>query len=183
MKFLISQTGFVKLIEKPLKWLRTINKPKKEEKMPSRKLVLGILLGILGLVVGGCAMYVGGIFGGPAYAYDHPSYCYDCHRYPHWDASVVDCGFYDFYFVGNGYYYRPRHENHPIYVYRKYNYGRDQKFGDYYRQHQAKDEDRARIEKEYRGVNKGERQKVEKQYREYDKKVQSKGEREQKNRR
>ena len=183
MKFLLSKIKFVNLSELITQATRTIYKPKKEAKMPSRKLVLGVLLGILGLVIGGCAMYVGGISGGTAYAYDHPRYCYDCHQYQQWDASVVDCGFYDFSFVGNGYYYRPRHENHPIYVYRKYNYGRDQKFGQYYRQHQANDENRVRIEKEYRGVDKGERQKIEKQYREHDKKVKSKGEREQKNRR
>ena len=171
MKFLISKTRFAKLGEKPLKWLKTINRLKKEAKMPSRKLVLGVLLGILGLVIGGCAMYVGGIFGGPAYAYDHPRYCYDCHRYQQWAATVVDCDFYDFNFVGNGYYYRPRHEDHRVYVFRKYNYGKDAKFGNYYSQHRANDEERARIEKEYRGVNKGERQKVEKQYRERDKKV------------
>ena len=144
--------------------------------MPSRKLVLGVLLGILGLVIGGCAMYVGGIFGGPAYAYDHPRYCYDCHRYPHWAAGVIDCGFYDFYFVGNGYYYHPRHEDHRVFVFRKYNYGRDEKFGDYYRQHRVNDEERARIEKEYRGVEKSDRQRMEKEYRQRDKDVRSREE-------
>ena len=140
--------------------------------MPSRNLVIGVLLGILGLVIGGCVLYGGGtISGGTANSYDHPSYCYNCHQYQQWGPTVVDCDYYDFYFVGNGYYYRPRHEDHPIYVLKKYNYGKDAKFGDYYRQHQANDEQRVTIEKEYRGVDKGERQKIEKQYREHDKKV------------
>jgi hypothetical protein len=166
------RTRFVKLGEKPLKWLKTINKPRKEAEMPSRNLVLGVLLGILGLVIGGCVLYGGGgISGGTAYSYDHPRYCYDCHRYQQWGATVVDCDFYDFYFAGNGYYYRPRHEDRRVFVFRKYNYGKDAKFGDHYRQHQANDEERARIEKEYRGVEKRERQKAEKEYREHDKKV------------
>ena len=140
--------------------------------MPSRNLVLGVLLGILGLVIGGCVLYGGGtISGGTAYSYDHPRYCNDCHRYPQWAATVVDCDFYGFHFVGNGYYYHPRHEDRGVFIFRKYNYGKDAKFGDHYRQHQANDEERARIEKEYRGVEKGERQKVEKEYREHNKKV------------
>jgi hypothetical protein len=184
MKILIFQNGFVKLSKRPLKWLRTINKPKKEEKMPSRKLVLGILAGILGLVITGCGMYVGGVFGGPRYGYyHHPRYCYDCHHNPGWTRVYDECGFYDFYFVGNGYYYRPRHVDHRVYVFRKYNYGRDKEFVKYYERHRTNDEERARIEKEYRGVDKGERQRIEKEYREHDKRVQSKGEREQKGRR
>jgi len=183
MKFLLSKIKLDNLSELITQATRTINQPKKEAQMPSRKLVLGFLLGILGLVIAGCGMYVGGVFGGPVYAYDHPRYCYDCHRYPHWAEGVVDCDFYDFNFVGNGYYYRPRHEDHRVYVFRKYNYGRDEKFGDYYRQHRANDEERVRIEKEYRGVEKGDRQRFEKEYNAHNKEVQRKGEREQKGRR
>jgi hypothetical protein len=182
MKFLLSKIKPVKLSELITQAKRAANKPKKEEKMLSRKLVLVVLLGILGLVIGGCVMYAGGIFGGPAYAYDHPRYCYDCHRYPHWAAGVVSCTFYDFYFVGNGYYYRPIHRDHRVYVFRKYNYSRDEKFRDYYREHRVNDEDRVRIEKEYRGVNKGERQRFEQEYRERDKQVRSREEKEHKER-
>ncbi len=146
--------------------------------MPSRKLVLGFLLGILGLVIAGCGMYVGGVFGGPAYGYDHPRYCYDCHRYPHWGPTIVDCDFYEFYFVGNGYYYRPLHQARRVFVFRKYNYSRDEKFRDYYREHEARDDDRGRIEKEYRGLEPRERKQYEKEYREYDKKAHGKKERE-----
>jgi len=152
--------------------------------MPSRKLVLGFLLGILGLVITGCGMYVGGVFGGPRYgSYHHPRYCYDCHRNPYWTRAYDNCEFYDFYFAGNGYYYRPRHEDHRVYIFRKYNYGRDKEFVKYYERHRLNDDDRVRIEKEYRGVEKGERQRFEREYREHDKKVQGKGEREEKGRR
>ncbi|MDP3025979.1 MAG: hypothetical protein Q8O10_10665 [candidate division Zixibacteria bacterium] len=152
--------------------------------MPSRKLVLGILLGILGLVITGCGMYVGGVFGGPRYGnYHHPRYCYDCHHNPGWGRAYDDCGFYDFYFAGNGYYYRPRHAGRRVYVYRKYNYGRDKEFVKYYERHRLNDKDRVRIEKEYRGVGEGERRRIEKEYREYDKKVESKKEHEEKSRR
>jgi hypothetical protein len=184
MKFLLSKIKFVNLSELITQAARTSNKPEKEEEMPSRKLVLGFLLGILGLVITGCGMYVGGVFGGPSYGpYRHPRYCYDCHHYSYWTRAYDDCEFYDFYFVGKGYYYRPRHADHRIYIFRKYNWGRDKEFVKYYDRHRANDEERVRIEKEYRGVDKGERQRAEKEYREHDKRVQSKGEREEKGRR
>ena len=175
MKPLLSKIKFVKLSEL-ITQLTTITQPKKEAKMPSRKLILGFLLGISGLVIAGCGMYVGGVFGGPAYGYDHPRYCYDCHRYPHWAAGVIDCDFYDFYFVGNGYYYHPRHEDHRVYVFRKFNYGRDTKFQGYYNDHRVNDEDRARIEKEYRGVEKSDRKRFEKDYNDRNKGVRSREE-------
>lgn len=150
--------------------------------MPSRKLALGILLGILGWVIGGCVLYAGGISGGSAYAYDNPRYCYDCHRHPYWTRAYDGCGFYNFYFVGNGYYYRPRHEGHRVYVFRKYNYGRDKEFVKYYKRHRLNAEDRVRIEREYRGIGEGERRRIEREYKRYDKKVESKKEHEGKTR-
>lgn len=177
MKSLLSKIRFVKLSEL-ITQLTTINQPKKEAKMLSRKLALGILLGILGLVVGGCVLYAGGVYGGPRYGtYHHPSYCYDCHRYPYWTQYYDDCTFYDFYFVAGGYYYLPRSATARIYIFRKYNWGRDKEFVRYYEKRRLDDRERVRIEKEYRGVDRRERQRYEKEYQDYDKRVQRKPER------
>ncbi len=177
MKSLLSKIKFVRLSEL-ITQLTTIYQPKKEAEMLSRKLTLGILLGILGLVVAGCVLYAGGVYTGPEYrTYRHPSYCYDCHRHPYWTQVYDDCSFYDFYFVAGGYYYLPRSASTRIYIFRKYNWGRDKEFIRYYDRHRLVDEDRFRIEKEYRGVDRGERKRYEREYKEYDKRVQRKTER------
>ena len=177
MKFLLSKIKFVNLSEL-ITQLTTIIQPKKEEKMPSRKLVLGGLLGVLGLVITGCVLYAGGVYQSPEYrSYPHPRYCYDCHRYPYWTQVYDDCAFYDFYFVAGGYYYIPRHHDRRIYIFKKYNWGRDKEFVRYYDRHRLGDEDRVRIDKEYRGVDRGERKRIEREYKDYDKSVQKKPER------
>ena len=133
--------------------------------MKSRKLVLGTLLIVLGVFVSGCALYVGGVFGGPRYRYHHPRYCYDCHHHPTWTQVYVECNYYDFYFVDNGFYYLPRHGVDRVYVYKKYNYHKDKEFVEYYKKYRVSDKERDRIEREYRGVSGEERKKIEKEYR------------------
>jgi len=111
-----------------------------EMRKRSVKIILSVIL--VAIFVSGCFTYVGtgwGIFFPPHRA--HPRYCYDCHPHPHWTRVYVDCGYYKFFFVEDGYFHIPKRGSERIYVYQDYDYKKDKEYKNHYKNRMLKEKD------------------------------------------
>ena len=116
--------------------------------MNKSKIILAAVLTLSFVFIAGCFTYVStgfGIFHGPRY-HQPPAYCYDCHYRPAWTRVYVECRYYDFHFVDDGYWYRPKRGKDRIYVFKDYDYRKDKDFKNYYENRRLKEKEREKIE-------------------------------------
>lgn len=118
--------------------------------MKKSKAVLAVVLTLSFVFVAGCFTYIStgfGIYRHPRYQRP-PGYCYDCHYRPGWTKIYVECRYHDFYFLDDGYWYRPKRGKDRIYVFKDYDYRKDKEFKKYYEKRWLKEKDKKRIEQQ-----------------------------------
>ncbi len=121
--------------------------------MKKSKVILAIIISLSFIFIAGCFTYIStgfGIYGRPRY-HRPPEYCSDCHYRPPWTKVYVKCRHYDFHFIDDGYWYRPKKGRDRIYVFKDYDYKKDKEFKKYYKKRWLKDKDREKIERQEKG--------------------------------
>ncbi|KPL04347.1 MAG: hypothetical protein AMJ90_01235 [candidate division Zixibacteria bacterium SM23_73_2] len=111
--------------------------------MKKRNLAIILTVILVGIFLSGCFTYVRtgfGIFYRPHRI--HPRYCYDCHPHPCWTEIYVECGYYEFSFSEDEYYYIPKRGSERIYVYQDYDYKKDKEYKNHYKNRMLKEKDR-----------------------------------------
>jgi hypothetical protein len=63
----------------------------------------------------------------------------------------VECRHYDFRFIDDGYWYRPKKGRDRSYVFKDYDYRKDKEFVKYYENRRLKEKERGKIEAQEKG--------------------------------